>query len=176
MSPANPPRPLEPPPRRPHPKPGPEVRGDIERVLRLLRSQIHERGFTQLRVQDALGWGRTYISQLLRQQKSLRLDQVLQILQVIEIEPADFFYRLFGASARQVAAEGEEAPAGPELGLEDELRRLLRLTLALAQLLEAKGLVQRGELAKALDGHGARTADDPRLEVLLGLADEDVAP
>ena len=81
--------------RRPHPRPTPQASQEVERALRLLRTKIHEQGFTQLRVQQALGWGRTYISQLLRRQKSLRFDQILQILEVVEIEPAEFFSELY---------------------------------------------------------------------------------
>ena len=35
---------------------------ELDRVLTLLRNKIRERGFTQLEVQEALGWGRSYIS------------------------------------------------------------------------------------------------------------------
>ena len=62
------------------------VEKEVDRVLNLLRAKIHERGYTQLKVQRALGWGRTYISQLFRKQKSLRFDQILQILEVVEID------------------------------------------------------------------------------------------
>ena len=48
---------------------------DLDRILTLLRNRIRERGFNQLEVQEALGWGRSYISQLLTQQKSLRIDR-----------------------------------------------------------------------------------------------------
>ena len=196
----SPTEPLQP-PKRQHPKPGPEVRADIERVLHLLRSLIHQRGYTQLKVQDALGWGRTYISQLFRQQKSLRLDQVLQILQVIEVPPADFFSCLYGqnpAASRQL--EGSlRRPPGPSLRArhssallpkvgagnteptqdqEEEMRQLFDLVLTLTNLLEAKGLVQRSELARALANYAAseHTADKHSLGTWLGFGDAEVAP
>ena len=71
------------------------VERDIDRALNLLRNKIRERGMTQLQVQDALDWGRSYISQLLTKQKSLRLEQVLKILQVIEVAPSEFFGEMY---------------------------------------------------------------------------------
>ncbi len=71
------------------------VQTEIDRVLTLLRNKIRERGFTQLEVQEALSWGRSYISQLLTKQKSTRYEQILLILDVIGVEPRDFFADLF---------------------------------------------------------------------------------
>jgi len=71
------------------------VEKELDRILTLLRNKIREKGFTQLEVQETLGWGRSYISQLLTKQKSLRVEQVLLILDVIGVEPADFFAELY---------------------------------------------------------------------------------
>lgn len=161
-----------------HPKPGPEAREAIERTLQQLRSLIYQQGYTQLKVQDALGWGRTYVSQLLRQQKSLRLDQVLQILQVIEVPPADFFFQLYGLpegppdrleALRREAPPTRAAPWRDSVGWTEgasatasvasgepsgnEILRLPRVLSALVELLEAKDLVCRGELARILENH-----------------------
>ena len=68
---------------------------EIDRTLDLLRFKMQERGFTQLTVQDRLGWGRSYISQLFTKQKGLRVDQVLRILDVIGVEPAEFYVELY---------------------------------------------------------------------------------
>ena len=62
------------------------VQPEVDRYLTLLRNKIRERGYTQLQVQEALGWGRSYISQLLTRQKALRIEQVLLILSVIEVD------------------------------------------------------------------------------------------
>ncbi|MEM6797432.1 MAG: helix-turn-helix transcriptional regulator [Acidobacteriota bacterium] len=76
----------------------------------LLRNKIREHGFTQLQVQEQLEWGRSYISQLLTKQKSLRVEQVLLILDVIGVEPAAFYGELyrFGAADPAIAGQGEE--------------------------------------------------------------------
>lgn len=71
------------------------VEKEIDRILTLLRNKIREQGFTQLQVQAELDWGRSYISQLLTKQKSLRVEQVLKILDVIGIEPAEFYAELY---------------------------------------------------------------------------------
>ncbi len=71
------------------------VQHEVDRCLTLLRNKIRDRGFTQLEVQDALGWGRSYISQLLTRQKALRIEQVLLILSVIEIPAVEFFAELY---------------------------------------------------------------------------------
>ena len=68
---------------------------EVDRYLTLLRNKIREHGFTQLEVQEALGWGRSYISQLLTKQKALRVEQVLLVLDVIGLTPSEFFAELY---------------------------------------------------------------------------------
>ncbi len=71
------------------------VEKNLDRILTAIRNRIRERGFTQLEVQEELKWGRSYISQLLTRQKALRVEQVLQILKVIGVEPAEFWGEVF---------------------------------------------------------------------------------
>ncbi len=68
---------------------------ELDRYLSLLRNKIRESGFIQMEIQERLGWGRSYISQLLTKQKALRLEQVLLILKVIGVEPREFFLELY---------------------------------------------------------------------------------
>ncbi len=95
------------------------VERDLERILTLLRNRIRERGFTQMEVQEVLGWGRSYISQLLTQQKNLRFEQVLQILNVINVDPAEFWAEIyqFGPfreiQAARLGGLGRAAPSLP---------------------------------------------------------------
>ncbi len=72
-----------------------EVENGIERMLTLLRKKIRGQDFTQIEIQEPLGWGRSYISQLLSRQKALRVDQVLTILNTIGVAPAAFFGELY---------------------------------------------------------------------------------
>ncbi len=138
---------------------------ELDRVLTLLRNKIRERGFTQLEVQEALGWGRSYISQLLTKQKSLRIEQVLLILNVIGVDPGDFFSELYhfpapggldGAQryrgySRDVYDRGA---AGADGGSDEALKRsfdeLQSLMRGLVRLLTTKGLVEADELSVAV--------------------------
>lgn len=72
-----------------------QIEKEVDRILTLLRNKIREKGFTQLEVQDKLNWGRSYISQLLTKQKSLRVEQVLMILETIKVDPKDFYAELY---------------------------------------------------------------------------------
>ena len=89
------------------------VERELDRTLTLLRNKIREQGFTQLQVQAELAWGRSYISQLLTKQKSLRVEQVLRILQVIAVEPADFYKELYRFSETEKPAP-ELYPTGEQ--------------------------------------------------------------
>ena len=126
---------------------------EVDQVLTLLRNKIRERGFTQLQVQEALSWGRSYISQLLTKQKSLRVEQVLLILDVIGIDPADFFSELYHYP-RPAAAyrDSRMAPAqGGDLGSSfEEMRGLIR---GLVWLLIDKEVIDVDELTAVVKTH-----------------------
>ena len=134
------------------------IERELDRVLTLLRNKIRERGFTQLEVQEALGWGRSYISQLLTKQKSLRIEQVLLILNVIGVDPGEFFSELYhfpragglGSPSRYPGYPRGDVPGGSDEELKrsfDELQSLMR---GLVRLLTAKGLVEADELSVAV--------------------------
>lgn len=119
----------------------------LESAKELLKTVIRERGFTQLRIQEQLGWGRSYISQALNEGKELRLEVVLQILFTIGVDPGVFFARLHREIHPELAAEESSARAGrsPEV---EELRRWVT------------------GMARLLADHHAVPAND--LEALLG--------
>ncbi len=139
----------------------PAVDADVDRVLTLLRNKIRERGFTQLEVQEMLGWGRSYISQLLTKQKALRLEQVLLILGVVGIDPSDFFGELYprdpaAAAWRLAPVNGAYAALGADLDAGagtfsqsfSELRSLVR---GLVGLLIDRQLIDVEELSTAVE-------------------------
>ena len=141
---------------------------ELDRVLTLLRNKIRERGFTQLEVQEALGWGRSYISQLLTKQKSLRIEQVLLILNVVGVDPGDFFSELYHfptadgrGGARRYPRYSRGAAGGSDESLTrsfDELQSLMR---GLIRLLTSKGLVEADELGVAVNvAQNDSTIDD----------------
>lgn len=132
---------------------------DLDRILSCLRYAIHERGFTQPEVQEALGWGRSYISQLLTKQKTLRLEQVLMILNVISVRPEDFFGEVFQFGEAYGAPRKARRPPrravrplwdGPA-DLTADLRRLRSFLEGLVRMLERKNLISEGDLAAAIE-------------------------
>ncbi len=115
---------------------------EVDRYLTLLGNKIRQKGFTQLEVQAVLGWGRSYISQLVTRQKSLRLEQVLSILQVIEVEPGIFFGELYAVAPRH------QAP--PSTLPHRELEEMRSMLQGLTELLVERGLITRRGLSQAV--------------------------
>ena len=112
-----------------------EVGRQVTGVLRLLRGKITESDLTQTAIQDRLGWGRSYISQLFSRAKGLRVDQVLRILGVLGIEAKDFYAELY---MPQLVAESRAR----------ELKLLWAQHRTLVRLLEAKGILTAEEVAE----------------------------
>ncbi len=134
------------------------VEPEVDRCLTLVRNKIRERGFTQLQVQEALGWGRSYISQLLTKQKALRVEQVLLILSVIGVDPAEFFGELYRLSA----PPGAYAPPPPDLEaaqLRRELEGLRAMVQGVADLLLRESLITAGDLSAAVAEAGRERTD-----------------
>ncbi len=127
---------------------------EVDRYLTLLGNKIREKDFTQLEVQEALGWGRSYISQLVTRQKSLRLEQVLSILQAIGVEPGIFFSELY-ASVPPLGAGPYQAPSSalPHRELE-QMRSMLQ---GLTELLVERGLITQRGLSEAVAGQKAES-------------------
>lgn len=118
----------------------------VERCLVLLRNKIREKGFTQMEVQEALGWGRSYISQLLTQQKSLRFEQIFSILRVIGVDPRDFFAELIGRPPQPPAPRRQPSGVGDVLS-DRQLEDLSSLLQGLVELLIEKQVITAAELS-----------------------------
>ena len=118
---------------------------DLDRILTRLRNLIREQGFTQLEVQEALGWGRSYISQLLTKQKTLRLEQVLMILKVVNAKPGDFFGEIYQLGDSH---PGRRPSVAADVGT--DLRRLEMLYEGVVSVLKRKGLITADNLADAI--------------------------
>ena len=130
------------------------VEAELNRYLTLTRNKIRERGFTQLEVQEALGWGRSYISQLLTKQKSLRVEQVLLILKVIGVDPVEFFAELYVRPAPPHAvSEPPQAPldSGQAEEQQREIQELRGLLHGLVDLLNKKRMIGGEELSLAVE-------------------------
>ncbi len=134
------------------------VERDLDRVLTLLRNRIRERGFTQLEVQEAIGWGRSYISQLVTKQKSLRVESVLMILNVIDVKPEDFWAEVyqFGPFGGQRPARARRAApsltdASDDATVLADMRRARRLLEGVVNVLDRKHLITAPELDAAIE-------------------------
>ena len=141
------------------------VERDIDRVLTLLRNKIRERNLTQLQVQDRLGWGRSYISQLLTKQKSLRVEQVLRILDVIGVSTTEFFGELFYYQPTYPAAAGgaaaTAAPGAAAAAPESSYRELSDLLRGLLRVLIERKVIEPDDLQAAMRAADAGTGDPP---------------
>ncbi len=152
------------------------VQRELDRALTLLRNKIRERGFTQLEVQEALGWGRSYISQLLTKQKSLRIEQVLLILNVIGVDPSEFFgelyrfpvagvgvgdhdgYSRFAADSPRYDRGGSAAAEPvPDEELKQSFEELQSLLRGLLTLLDRKGILEGNELKAAVSASRSKS-------------------
>ena len=141
-----------------------EVDRQLDRILTLLRNKIRQRGFTQLEVQEVLGWGRSYISQLLTKQKSLRVEQVLLILNVIGVDPAAFYAELYPpggdrSSLSSFPPPGTLTHTRPSRGDRGDFHSVQLLLRGLVELLVKRGIVSREELAKAARESGPLPGD-----------------
>lgn len=131
---------------------------EVDRMLSMLRNKIRDRGFTQLQVQSDLQWGRSYISQLLTKQKSLRVEQVLQILDVIGIDPSEFFAELFRWPSEENGLHkggGYVSDPVAELEIRRKLDGLQSTLEGLVRLLVDKQLLVPSESAAIFSGEAA---------------------
>ncbi len=137
------------------------VEPEVDRYLTLLRNKIRERGFTQLQVQETLGWGRSYISQLLTKQKALRVEQVLLVLSVVGIDPREFFQELY-AMPLYPGAGTPPPDAEEDARLRRELENLRSMVHGLADLLLGEQVISAEDLSIAVETAGRQPeSDDP---------------
>ncbi len=119
---------------------------EVDRYLTLLENKMRQQKFTQQDVQDALSWGRSYVSQLKTKQKKLRVEQLLMILQVIGVEPREFFAELYELEhgLSEAGLQRLETPEEVE-ELRRELKEQRQLTHRLMKLLVRKRVVTAKE-------------------------------
>ncbi len=123
-----------------------EIEQQLDRILIFLRSAIHDSGMTQLEVQEQLKWGRSYISQLVTKQKNLRVDQLLDILNITGVEPGDFWrevYQGYGAEKADISR--------PSQGRR-ETEASNATVQGLCRLLVEKQIISEDELLEVVSG------------------------
>lgn len=133
-----------------------DAQKEAARMLETLRRVIRERGFTQLKIQEVMGWGRSYISQLLTKQKTLRVEPLLQIVDAIGMQPAAFFAEHFKDPSSGSEAASTPIPAVSGAEIELEIRRKLDLLqgglTGLVRVLVERRLIGANDLAAVLGG------------------------
>jgi transcriptional regulator with XRE-family HTH domain len=100
---------------------------EVSRVAEALREAIRKAKRSQRQVEQALGQGKGYLSQLLGGNVDLKLKHVFAILGVLEIEPDEFFVSLYEKSDPLGAVRGLVARARVQEELEDLKGRIERL-------------------------------------------------
>ena len=123
-----------------------QVDREVDRYLTLIRNKIRQQGYTQLEVQEALGWGRSYISQLLTKQKKIRVEQVLLILNVIGVDSAVFYAELYTPPGPAYAPLRQVDP-GPADEQQRQFRQLRAQLHGLVGLLVEKRVISGEELS-----------------------------
>ena len=106
---------------------------EVDRILMQLRLKMKNHGFTQIQVQEALNWKGSYVSQLLSRNKSLRVEQVLQILAVIGVEPFDFFCTVFRRPEQEIPKR-QVVPPKINQTLVGQMKSGLQATCALIEV------------------------------------------
>lgn len=137
-----------------------ERQEEVVPVLEAIRTMIRRSDLSQRQVEEEAGFSKGYLSQLLAHNLDLKMWHVLAILEVFDIEPADFFEDVFprpkrvtlgGTALENFVDSSEPLPGDVEaainqlyrMGVESlqELRmRLGRCEKAVDQL-EAHGVV-----------------------------------
>lgn len=110
-------------------------------LCRLLQAAIRAFGLTQQEVERRLGVSVGYLSRLFGGQIDLKLDHVVEIAEVLEVEPEEIFRLAFppsqGVPMRNTArlreafgAPTSEAPPALPPGIEKEIERIVKRVLA----------------------------------------------
>jgi transcriptional regulator with XRE-family HTH domain len=84
----------------------PEVELEVERVCESLREVIRRKKSSLRNVEQALGQGRGYMSQLLGGNVDIKLKHVFSVLSVIGVEPDEFFMNVYSRSDPVAAVRG----------------------------------------------------------------------
>lgn len=120
-------------------------------LSKILKTSIHTLGLTLKEVESRLGLSRGYLSRLFAGEMDLKIDHVVQIAEVLGVEPEEFFrlafsaseteptqkaLRLreaFGVTAPQAAPQEPQAPSRLEQAIEEIVNRAMAKAFAKLQ-------------------------------------------
>lgn len=78
----------------------------LNHLLESLRAVIGRRGFSHGEIEESLGWGGGRTEKLLARREAIDVEEVAAILNVIGVEPADFFGEVFPPGVARADASG----------------------------------------------------------------------
>jgi hypothetical protein len=112
----------------------PAATHQLDPLMRELEAVLKERGTTQLFVQQQLGWGTTRISDLKANPSSLKMEDLLAILDLLGVDPMVFLERVHGKAELSAdlawVCESLEALATLEADLESRVTPPAQVTPA----------------------------------------------
>lgn len=79
-------------------------------VVERLRATVESRGWSIYRVEKQLERGRGYVADALRGDKKISVELICEVLEVIGVEPADFFGKMIPSRASGEQPHGEQPP------------------------------------------------------------------
>jgi len=112
---------------------------EVKRATKLLETVMQAAGLTRKELDQKLGAGPGYVSQVLTGRMELKLRHVLAILRALEVEPSVFFQTLYP----------ENRPSTDAVVMEEFLRRFQRLGFG-AQPAPPAPALDAGELEKLI--------------------------
>lgn len=130
-----------------------------EWIVKRLRYLIELRGKSVAAVEKEMGWSRGFLGDALRGEKRLSLESLLEVLEHLALDPAEFLGGLtaeeerwarYPRSAEQERSGGIAEGVGPGAGAGREAGDTRNLLMAMIQVLEAKGVLDKDELLSAL--------------------------
>jgi transcriptional regulator with XRE-family HTH domain len=79
--------------------PTPKVEEEVARLRRALRNRIRDAGVSLRTMEDRLGMGRDYLSQLLRGSMDLKAKHIFAVLAELSTDPGEFLLELYPTAA-----------------------------------------------------------------------------
>jgi transcriptional regulator with XRE-family HTH domain len=129
-----------------------------EWIVGRLRYLLELRGKSVAAIEKEMGWSRGFLGDALRGEKRLALDTLLQVLDHLALDPAEFLGGLTreeerwtryprSVDAKQPSGVAESTDGGGPQGDPGDTRSLV---LAMIRVLEEKGLIDKDELLSVL--------------------------
>lgn len=111
-----------------------DTRASVQRLLRELKVEIVRNGVSLVELDRELGRGRNYHSGLLRGRVDITAEHIYDILDVIGVEPGDFFGRLHPVNAEGSGADHADLLQSLSLKMATLMRQVGEVALQMEQI------------------------------------------